>query len=146
MGRSFGGTVLRLLVWAFVLLVILAVVGTVVGLVLGILSAVFTAVVVLGLLVLFGVVAAGLLSLFAGGDGAEEGSASDWFEADASVDATVDSGPKDAASEATRLRERYVAGEIDEVEFERRLDLLLDDPEAETLFEADHEAEWELDR
>ena len=145
MGRSFGGTVLRLLVWAVVLLVILGVVTTVVGLVLGLLSAVFTAVVVLGLLVLFGAVAAGLLSLFAGGDGEDDGSASDWFEADASVEATVDTGSEDAASEAARLRERYVAGEIDEVEFERRLDLLLDDPEAERQFDEDDARERELD-
>ena len=146
MSRSFGGTVLRLLVWAVLLLVVLGVVGTIVGLILGILSAVLTAVVVLGLLVLFGAGAAALLSLFVGDGAADDGRASDWFEADASVDATVDTGPADAASEAARLRERYVAGEIDEVEFERRLDLLLDDPEAEGLFEADHEAERELDR
>ncbi|WP_440989143.1 SHOCT domain-containing protein [Haloarchaeobius baliensis] len=145
MGRSFGGTVLRLIVWAFVLLVFLGVVTTVVGLVLGILSAVFTAVVVLGLLVLFGAVAAGLLSLFAGGDGGNDGGAADWFEAETSVETTVDTGGEDAASEAARLRERYVAGEIDEVEFERRLDLLLDDPEAERQFDVGDDRDRELD-
>jgi hypothetical protein len=148
MSRSSGGTVLRLLVWAFVLLVGLTVVGTVVGLLLGLLSAVFTAVVVLGLLVLFGAVAAGLLSLLGGsGDGDDGGgSAADWFEADTTVESSVDTTPADAANEASRLRERYVAGEIDEVEFERRLDLLFDDPESEALLDDDRETEWEFDR
>ncbi|WP_256297103.1 SHOCT domain-containing protein [Haloarchaeobius salinus] len=145
MGRSFSGTVLQLLVWAFVLLVILGVVTTVVGLVLGVLSTVFTAVVVLGLVVLFGAIAVGLLSLFVGGDGEDEGGASDWFEADASVEATADTRVEDTASEAARLRERYVAGEIDEVEFERRLDLLLDDPEAERQFDEGDDRERKLD-
>jgi uncharacterized membrane protein len=145
MSRSFGGTVLRLVVWGFVLLVALAVVGTAVGLVLGLLSAVFTAVVVLGLLVLFGAVAAGLLSVLGGSD-ADDGSASDWFEADTAVETGGDTTPADAATEASRLRERYVAGEIDEVEFERRLDLLLDDPESEALLDDDRETEWGFDR
>ena len=140
MSRSFGGTLLRLLVWAFVLLIALSVVGTVVGLVLGILSAVFTVVVVLGLLAAFGAVAAGLLSLLGGSS--DDGSASDWFEAET----TVDTEPADAATEAARLRERYVAGEIDQVEFERRLDLLLDDSGSETLLDDDRETEWEFDR
>ncbi|MFD1646383.1 SHOCT domain-containing protein [Haloarchaeobius litoreus] len=141
MSRSFGGTVLKLVVWAFVVLVALSVVGTVVGLLLGILSAVFTLVVVLGLLVLFGAVAAGVLSLL-GGSGDDDGRTSDWFEAET----TVETEPADAATEASRLRERYVAGEIDEVEFERRLDLLLDDPESEALLDDDRETEWEFDR
>lgn len=145
MGRSVGGTLFRLAVTGVALLFALAVVGTVVGLFLGILSAVFTVVVLLGLLVVVGAVGAGLLSLFGGRDDGDDEAATDWFETDVGAGTGVDAEPRDAAAEAERLRERYVAGEIDEVEYERRLDLLLDDPEAEGLFDEGDDREREPD-
>lgn len=137
MGRSLGGTLFKLAVAGVALLFVLGVVGTVVGLLVGVLSAVLTAVVVLGLLAIFGAAAVGVLSLLGSGDEAGEGGATDWF--DTETDAAVD----DTEAEAERLRERYVAGEIDEAEFERRLALVLDDPTADAGFGADFD---ELER
>ncbi|MFB9824702.1 SHOCT domain-containing protein [Halobaculum roseum] len=76
---------------------------------------------------------------------------------DGPSDATTD-GPTDERDPVDRLRERYAEGDIDEVEFERRLDLLLEteDADAETARErvrnrggdatADREVERERER
>ncbi|WP_435346770.1 hypothetical protein [Haloarchaeobius sp. HRN-SO-5] len=138
MARSLGGTLVKGVVAVLALLFVLAVVGTVVSVVVGVLSAVVTLVVALGLLVLFGVAAAGVVSLLGDDDETDDaGPAADLGPPGADVD---------TEDPTTRLQRQYVAGNIDEREFERRLDLALDDPEAEPDPYADEGDRDELDR
>jgi hypothetical protein len=134
MASSTSNTLLKALGGAVLVMVLLSVVGTIVSIVMGVVATVVS--LVLSLLVL-GVVAWAVLGLVS-------------FLGDDSTAATGRRGKPwdDAVTEgrgwrkhlpgggdttgtrrddpADRLRERYVAGEIDEAEFERRMDRLLD--------------------
>ncbi|WP_345777006.1 SHOCT domain-containing protein [Halorarum salinum] len=52
-------------------------------------------------------------------------------------------GRRGDARPLSRLRERYAAGEIDEAEFEHRLDLLLETEDADAATARERLREWE---
>ncbi len=112
MGR-FATTALKGVGVLVLAILVLSAIVTIVGLALSIVASVVSIVVTLVVLGLFTLAAVGLWSLVR--EGATE---------------TVPDAREPASTEdrdpETRLRERYVAGKIDDDEFERQLDLLLD--------------------
>ena len=135
MASSTTNTLLKALGAAVVAMVLLSVVGTIISIVMGVVATVVS--LILSLLVL-GVIAWAVLGLISflsdDSDTATGRRGKPWDDA-----VTEDGGwrkhlPGGGDSTATRrddpadrLRERYVAGEMDEAEFERRMDRLLED-------------------
>lgn len=99
-------------------IVLLSAIATIVGLVLSIVATVVSILVTLAVLALFVLAVAGLWSLVRD-------------DTDQATDRPTAAQADDRDPE-TRLREMYVAGEIDDREFERQLDLLLDSEDTAT--------------
>lgn len=113
MGRTFGTVAVTGLGVFLAAILVLATVATVVGIVLAVVTTVVSAIVSLTVLAVFALAAYGLVSILGAGD------------VDESADAGSDIDDRDPVE---HLQERYVAGEVDEIEFERRMELLLDSP------------------
>ncbi|NHN48632.1 SHOCT domain-containing protein [Halostella sp. JP-L12] len=121
-------------------LVLLSVVGTIVSVVMGVVATVVS--LVLSLIVL-GVIAwavLGLISFFTEDSGSSTGYRGEPWDDTVSrtggwrdhLPGRTDSTASGRADPADRLRERYVAGDIDEAEFERRMDRLLERDSADS--------------
>lgn len=112
-------------------LLVLSAVGTIVGLVVGFVTVIVTlAVTAVTLAVFLGVAAWLATSLLRGDERPEQSvgrgrNSRSWRDRLSSVGSDTD-GEREERDHAERLRERYVDGEIDEAEFERRLALLLE--------------------
>lgn len=95
-------------------LIVLSVVGTIVGIALSVVAAVLSMIVSLAIVGLFALAVVGLFSVFSGRSSPAE-------ETDSQQQ------PADQPDSEERLRSRYVAGELEDEEFERELERLLAD-------------------
>lgn len=91
-------------------LIVLSVVGTIVGIALSVVAAVLSVIVSLAIMGLFALAVVGLFSVLSGRSSATE-----------ETDSTDQPDPEE------RLRSRYVAGELEDEEFERELERILAD-------------------
>lgn len=130
MSRALGGLVLKGVGLFVLVFLILSVVATIAGIVLGILAVVVSLLVTVAVLGLLGLAGVGLVSLLRGGDGTSDTESSRIVERFGSSvggptdDADRDGSAADEGDPVARLHERYVEGEIDEVELEREIDRL----------------------
>lgn len=95
-------------------LIVLSVVGTIVGIALSVVAAVLSVIVSLAIMGLFALAVVGLFSVLSGRSSAAE-------EPDSDHQSTDQPDPEE------RLRSRYVAGELEDEEFERELERILAD-------------------
>ena len=109
------------------LLVFLGIVSVLLSLLLGLVTTVITTIVTVAFLALLVLAVIGLYSLL-GNDSADE---SEGIAFDTSANARDD----DEQELADRLTDRYVAGDIDEAEFERQMELLLETSDTESVLE-----------
>ncbi|WP_290812899.1 SHOCT domain-containing protein [Halovivax sp.] len=103
-------------------LLLLAAVATIVGIVLAVVATVVSAIVSLVVLGLLLAAAYGLFVFFRNGADSPSNVGTEPVRTER-ADAREPSSDRELAD---RLRERYVAGELDEAEFERRMELLLE--------------------
>ncbi|MGQ3411301.1 SHOCT domain-containing protein [Natrinema sp. LN54] len=95
-------------------LIVLSVVGTILGIALSVIAAVLSMIVSLAIMGLFALAVVGLFSVLSGRSSPAE-------EPDSQRQSTDQPDPEE------RLRSRYVAGELEDEEFERELERLLAD-------------------
>jgi len=125
MGRS-GRLLLKGSGYLLAVLLVLAAVATIVGIAFAIAATVISVIVSLLVLGLFLAAAYGLFVYFRGGESAAENAGTDTVRQPIESESTVNRRPPTDRELADRLRERYVTGELDEAEFERRMELLLE--------------------
>jgi hypothetical protein len=145
MSRSLSSVLLKGLGVVVVLFLVMSVISTILSIVLGFVAAAVSLIVTVTVLFVLVLAAFGLVSLV--GDGESTGNADwqlseprgkpresgradgwrQWLPSSRDGSGRTDSGGvrSDDRDPEQRLRERYVAGEIDEAEFERKMGLLL---------------------
>lgn len=119
-----GSTARTLLLWGCALIGVVVIASVAVSIVLGVL---FSVVSTVATLLALGAVIYLLAWLFLGGDG--DASRSDDDSLLDRVRSTGADASKRTADPIDRLTERYLDGEIDEAEYERRVELHLDGPD-----------------
>jgi hypothetical protein len=150
MSRSLSGTLLKGIGAGLLVLLVLSVISTVISAVLGFVAAVVSLVITVAVLSAVVLAAFGLLSLLSDGEPSGDadwqmpeqyGGTPDveqsngwrkWLPGHRNGSDRVGGGRAGVDDRENRLRERYVAGEIDEAEFERKMDRLLRSTDTET--------------
>ena len=124
MGRS-GRLLLKGSGYLLAVLLVLAAIATIVGILFAIAATVISVIVSVLVLGLFLAAAYGLFVFFRGRESTAENAHTETTWPSVEREPGMNRVPTDREL-ADRLRERYVAGELDEAEFERRMELLLE--------------------